>query len=253
MTPVYSNAFAVLSLMALGWILARRWQRIGIVDLLWTWSVWQTACVLYLCGARTAEATGLFALISIWAGRLGLLLAWRLRRLRPDRRYQSLEQHWGEGIGARMLSMFLGQGLFAIVVASCFGSMLSAAGDAWHPLPGTMLVIAGLVGVILADCQLARFKARDNSGICREGLWRHARHPNYFFELIVWAGLAAYAGMGGILAALLIAVCICAFTGIPPKARLGRLQHGPAYDAYESETNLLFPWKLSPCKRSTHP
>jgi len=27
-------------------------------------------------------------------------------------------------------------------------------------------------------------------GICKEGLWSKSRHPNYFFDLMVWIGFA---------------------------------------------------------------
>ena len=244
MSPEFTNGFAVLLIMTGGWLAARILQRIGIVDLLWTYCLWQTVAILYLTGPRSAAATGLFLLLSLWALRLGLLLAWRLRHLGPDRRYQALATLWGQGIGSRMLSMFLGQGLLAIVIASCFAPSLRG-NQSWMPALGSCLVFIGVIGISIADYQLARFKASGATGICRTGLWRHARHPNYFFELVIWAGFGAYAGAGGIAAALIIAVCVCALTGIPPKTRLGRQRHGDAYTAYEAETNLLLH-----CKRS---
>jgi steroid 5-alpha reductase family enzyme len=246
MTAFYANALVVALIMLAGWMVARRLQRIGLVDLLWTWCVWQTAAVHYFCGVRTAIASGLFLLISLWALRLGGLLAWRLRHLGPDRRYQALAGLLGESIGPRVLSVFLAQGLLALVIATCFSAFF-ASGESALPVVGASLAVLGLIGITIADYQLARFKASGDSGLCRVGLWRHARHPNYFFELLIWAGFAAYAGPGGIAAGLIIAICVCALTGIPPKTRLGRKRYGDAYTAYEAETNLLLPckWSLS--------
>ena len=52
-----------------------------------------------------------------------------------------------------------------------------------------------LGGESIADAQLARFRHDPaNKGcVCDVGLWRYSRHPNYFFEWLVWCGFALLA------------------------------------------------------------
>ena len=59
------------------------------------------------------------------------------------------------------------------------------------------LAIFGLawVGEALADSQLRRFKAdpSKHGQTCEEGLWYYSRHPNYFFEWLLWLSYFVFA------------------------------------------------------------
>ena len=57
---------------------------------------------------------------------------------------------------------------------------------------GLAIFLVSLAGTSVADHQLARFRARPASQqqVCREGLWRYSRHPNYFFEWVIWCSFA---------------------------------------------------------------
>jgi steroid 5-alpha reductase family enzyme len=52
-----------------------------------------------------------------------------------------------------------------------------------------------LAGESLADWQLKQFvRDPENKGkICQAGLWNYSRHPNYFFEWLVWVGFFVFA------------------------------------------------------------
>jgi steroid 5-alpha reductase family enzyme len=45
-----------------------------------------------------------------------------------------------------------------------------------------------IIGEAIADRQLARFRSdpANRGEVCRVGLWRYSRHPNYFFEWLHW-------------------------------------------------------------------
>ena len=57
-----------------------------------------------------------------------------------------------------------------------------------------------LVGTLLetvADKQIQDFKDAKSRGerkepLCRDGFWEKSRHPNLFFELVVWFGFGLY-------------------------------------------------------------
>ena len=112
-----------------------------------------------------------------------------------------------------------------------------------------MLVVVGVVGETVADRQLLAFK-RDpaNRGrTCRTGLWRTSRHPNYFFEWILWCGfgLLGYAapwGWTGLAAPLLILCSIVFVTGIPPTEAQALASRGDDYRAYQRTTSAFVPW-----------
>ena len=60
----------------------------------------------------------------------------------------------------------------------------------WDHL-GLIIWITGFVGVSLADKQLRIFKQKHRDSrkeVCNTGLWKYSRHPNYFFEWVLWLG-----------------------------------------------------------------
>ena len=104
-------------------------------------------------------------------------------------------------------------------------------------------------GEWLADLQLARF--RNNPGnkgkVCRNGLWKWSRHPNYFFEWIHWfAYVFLAAGTSGFMLSLVgpaaMYVFLVKLTGIPHVEREALAKRGDAYREYQQDTHLLFPW-----------
>jgi hypothetical protein len=58
----------------------------------------------------------------------------------------------------------------------------------WQDAAGVALMLLAIGGEGLADAQLARFKANpaNHGKVCDAGLWGWSRHPNYFFEWLVW-------------------------------------------------------------------
>lgn len=53
------------------------------------------------------------------------------------------------------------------------------------------LGLAALSGETVADAQLQTFKEQRHgpNAICDTGLWALSRHPNYFFEWLVWLAI----------------------------------------------------------------
>ncbi len=68
----------------------------------------------------------------------------------------------------------------------------------WLEWLGFGIALGALVLESVADGQKARFVARckaagERHRVCDVGLWRYSRHPNYFFEWMVWNGLVLMA------------------------------------------------------------
>lgn len=57
-------------------------------------------------------------------------------------------------------------------------------------LPGIIVILTGTALEFFADRQMHAFLASGNKGsVCRNGLWKYSRHPNYLGEITVWLGV----------------------------------------------------------------
>ena len=116
----------------------------------------------------------------------------------------------------------------------------------WWEYLCLLLVFVGLAGEALADHQLREFRASQSGPVCDRGLWRYSRHPNYFFEFVLWLGwgLWAVAARGWWLALsapgvmLWLLTCV---TGIPPAERSSLRRCPEAYRHYQQTTSPFFP------------
>jgi steroid 5-alpha reductase family enzyme len=131
---------------------------------------------------------------------------------------------------------------------------------AWNPTPLGALEYAGLgisllvlAGESMADRQMRSFKQDPaNKGrVCNAGLWRYSRHPNYFFEFLVWVGFALASlgtpwGWTTIICPLLMYYFLTKVTGIPLTEEYAIKSKGEAYREYQRSTSAFIP---SPPKR----
>ena len=102
----------------------------------------------------------------------------------------------------------------------------------------------------MADRQLAAFKARPDSHgkVCDAGLWAWSRHPNYFFEWLVWCACPCFAvsaawpwGWAALLAPAMMYWLLVHVSGIPPLEAAMLRSRGPAYRAYQQRVAAFFP------------
>jgi steroid 5-alpha reductase family enzyme len=111
------------------------------------------------------------------------------------------------------------------------------------------LFMLALIGESVADAQLAAFK-RDpgNRGaVCDRGLWRYSRHPNYFFEWLIWIAYAmfAFASPYGALALAMPAVMLhflVNVTGLRATEEQALRSKGERYRLYQARTSAFVPW-----------
>jgi steroid 5-alpha reductase family enzyme len=105
-----------------------------------------------------------------------------------------------------------------------------------------------LLGEGIADRQMERFRAAaaNRGQVCRDGLWRYSRHPNYFFECVHWCAyvplaLGAPFGWVSLGAPLLMAWLLIRLSGVPlMEAEMARRK--PGYADYLRTTSMLIPW-----------
>lgn len=262
--------FVILE-MTLTWVLARRLRNYGIVDVVWSLGFAPLVLLFLALAARrfhdakldafpewnVPRAVVLSAMVVLWSLRLGWHLFVRVKSHHPveDVRYAKLRTDWGSGADRRMYGFFLLQGALQVLLALPFAWVAlddsptsGPAGLGLTGVIGLILWVGGLAGESIADAQLARFR-RDpaNRGrVCQAGLWAFSRHPNYFFEWLVWVGYAVFAsgapwGWTGWLSPLLMLHFLLNVTGIPMTEELSVKSKGDAYRDYQRTTNAFFP------------
>jgi steroid 5-alpha reductase family enzyme len=193
----------------------------------------------------------LAAMVTVWGVRLAAyLLRTRVIGQPEEGRYVALRRSWKTHVAAKFFVFFQAQAVLDLVLAVPF---LVVAVD---PRPTSALSVAAallwaaaLVGETVADRQLDRFKhdPANRGAVCAVGLWRYSRHPNYFFEWVIWVAYALSAtgspwGWVGWLSPALILFFLLRFTGIPATEAQALRSRGEAYRAYQRRTSAFVPW-----------
>jgi steroid 5-alpha reductase family enzyme len=244
-------AAIVVPLMSLGWLWQQRHENAGIVDVLWALGLGLGALLVGATGTGAlAPRLTLAILGAAWAARLALHLWQRVRGAEEDGRYRQLRTHW-QGSQIRFFVFFQFQAALVLFFALPFIAVaanpvrgvtpaLLAAGAIW---------IGSIAGESVADRQLARFRAdpAQRGRVCREGLWRYSRHPNYFFEWLHWFTYVAlaYGSPLGWLAwsgPIVMYVFLRWISGIPYTEAQALRSRGDDYRAYQRSTPMLIPW-----------
>jgi len=244
---------AVGVVMFVLWLVQLRTGNAAIVDVGWAGGLAGLA-VLYAALADGLPARR--ALVAVMGGVWGLRLAWHLLTTRiigqpEEGRYQHLRQVWQRGLNLKFLLFFEFQALLDVLLSAPF---LLAAIDprprlSWLEIAAAGLWLVALAGERAADRQLERFK-RDpaNRGrVCAVGLWRYSRHPNYFFEWLIWVSFALLAlgsplGWIGLASPALILYFLLRVTGIPATEAQALRSKGDAYRRYQETTSAFVPW-----------
>ena len=250
---LYGQAAASL-LMLIGWLVALKIKNTSYVDVLWAYGVGVLGfAYLYMEKENTDSGRLLVlqVLVVLWSLRLGTYLLSRCRGKPEDARYAYLREYMGTRANAGFFGFFQVQAFWVVLFASPF-LILVRNPNPIGPLDYLGLAIwsIGFVGLNLADRQLARFKqspGRTRSEVCETGLWKYSRHPNYFFEWILWLG---YLPMGwhsqesAYLTALpfVLYIFLTKITGIPFVEARKLEASGDAYRSYVERTSSFFPW-----------
>ena len=240
------------------WVVQRRTRNAAIVDVGWTVAVGLLGTAYAILGSGAWERRLLVGgMVALWSGRLTWHLIERIRGEPEEGRYQRLREHWGADADRKLLGFFLAQAVAAVALSIAFLPGVGdarPAPDAWD-LAALALFVVALVGEWIADRQLAGFKADPaNKGrVMDRGLWAWSRHPNYFFEWLLWCafilpGLTAQFGWLTVLAPVVMLILVVRVTGIPTSEAQALRSRGDAYRDYQRRVSAFFP--LPPRKES---
>jgi steroid 5-alpha reductase family enzyme len=247
-----ATAIALSLWMVVAWCIQRQTANAGVVDVMWAMGLGLAALYFGLVGDGSMMARLMVAMLAgVWATRLAMHLLVRLLYEDEDARYRALRLAWGERANRNFFWLFQARALMALG----FAVPLWIAAQNPEPAPAlwTLAAVAvwtvAVLGESLSDYQLARFRVQpSNRGkTLRAGLWRHSRHPNYFFESLHWCAyalLAVGAPLGWLawLGPLLMLLLLYRVTGIPAAERQAIRARGQCYRDYQRVTSTLLLW-----------
>lgn len=247
-------ALAFSSLLMLGvWMVAMRIRNAGIVDIAWALGFAPLALLYrFLADGEPARQNLVTLMVVLWSVRLGIHLWKRVMGHHPveDGRYAEMRRAVAGREGPAFFWFFQAQAvLLALLSIPC---LLINADPRVHlgitDFLAPALWIVALGGESLADRQLASFKAdpAHRGKVCNVGLWRFSRHPNYFFEWLIWLGLFVMAlpapwGWVTLFAPALMLFLLLKVTGIPYTEQQAVRSKGEAYRHYQRTTSAFFP------------
>ena len=189
-------------------------------------------------------------LAALWSLRLGTYLLIRVgSHLKVEEgRYKALREEWNNTI---FFFFFQGQAFSNVMLAIPYFLIALNTDPQIHLLEyiGAGMWALSIIGEGLSDFQLARFKKNPaNKGkVCQDGLWNYSRHPNYFFQFMIWVSVFIMAlpspyGWISIICPLSIGYLIFKVTGIPMTEEQAVRSKGELYKEYQRTTSAFVPW-----------
>ena len=258
MSPALSEQYLFLIaiacsalLMSVLWLVQVRTSNATAADAGWAGCI--LVCVLLygaLGGGDRTRGLCLVAMAFLWGGRLIRLVLARCKGP-EDARYARLRAEWGSTAGRMFFGLYMLQAFVAALVSVPYLVSAADPSTALRPTETAALALwcAAFALEVLADAQLRAYKASDagKGKVCDVGLWRYSRHPNYFFEWLMWVALALFASGAphGHLAwgaPVIMLVFLTRVSGIPPAEQQSLLSKGDAYRRYQAVTSPFVPW-----------
>jgi len=243
---------ANLLIFTTAWAFCVKIKNFSPVDAFWAFCIGLTALFFLLVQSPNPKQITASILIGAWALRLGYHLAKRIAKHHPeeDSRYIKLRKVWDGKVNSMFLLFFLGQAVSVFLLAFPFQLIAADPDPTFDTLSiiGVIVTVIGLIGETIADKQMSAFKTEDPSpkSICKKGLWKYSRHPNYFFESVIWTGFFIFAlgspwGWTAIYAPAIITFLLLKVTGIPPTEASALKRKGDAYREYQRTTSPFIP------------
>lgn len=250
---VLIGAAIVAGMMLILWGIHLLMRNAAIVDVGWALGLALLGlCYAYAGPGYRARKYAIAAMAGFWGLRLaGYLLFTRVIGQPEEGRYVQLRKEWKTNLPIRFLFFFEFQALLDVVLSMPF---LLACLDTRAPLGilekvGAGIWLLAILGEALSDQQLNAFKKnpKNKGKTCRAGLWNYSRHPNYFFEWLIWVGYATFAisspwGWIGLISPALILYFLLGVTGIPATEAQSLRSRGDQYREYQRTTSAFIPW-----------
>lgn len=252
LTVYLIGCFSVVMMMFVIWLVHLKLRNATIVDMGWGLGFIIMSYIFIVRGAGwTLRNILIFLMIFLWGLRIIYFIFKRIKQEQhEDRRYAELRQKWGSKADLQFLRIFESQAVLQMfmvlpVLAVAYNPHAGLSVIEWA---GLLVWAVALIGESITDEQLAAFKNNPaNKGqVCQTGLWNYSRHPNYFFEIMIWVGIYIFSlgspwGWLTIISPILITHLILNVTGIPLAEQQSLKSRGDLYRRYQQTTSVLIP------------
>lgn len=250
------GAFCVITIMFVLWVVGIWCENFSYVDIGWS----ANFAVLGLLYAALAPGYGpkkwlMAGMFCLHGTRLAWHLARRILGHPEEGRYVQLRRDWGGGgraaLNLKFLLFFKFQALLNVVLSLPLLVVALDTDRQWHALQiaGAALFFVAIVGEASADHELAAFKHNpaNKGAVCDVGLWRYSRHPNYFFEWLIWISYAVFAlaspyGWLALVSPILMLHFLINVTGVKATEEQALRTKGERYRQYQARTSGFIPW-----------
>lgn len=241
-------------LFTLTWLLSLKLNNFSFVDVTWSYALAViTPLYALLSGGFTQRKIIGVGMAVLWSVRLGTYLFFRVKRHHPheDVRYEVLREKWQGSLAKSFFFFFQAQALLSVLlsVLVLLACLNPAPQLSLIEMIGAGVWLIGICGEAASDAQMQSFKSDPASKgkVCQVGLWRWSRHPNYFFESVVWWGFWLFAcgspwGWVTLYAPAMILYFLLRVTGIPLTEETSVKSKGDAYREYQRTTSAFVPW-----------
>ena len=250
-------------------------QRMSYVDIAWPWGLVAIGALILFLGegywSRKILIAGIYLFSGLRMG-IGALILWKKGHLDKElARYKFQRKRWKKAgyfneafsiqfeIMIQCLANMSFLSLPALILSQNSISKFSSI-----EIIGFVLYVLFVGLEHLADWQKQKFLRQARSSdlkrqVCRVGLWRYSRHPNYFFEWMVWnamiimtlPSLMQYFSVQEVVLWLAIGIALMYtsrlmyntllyYTGAIPSEYYS-VQKRPDYKEYQEQTAMFFP------------
>ncbi len=231
----------------------------SIVDMFWgSGFVIGSLSTLFITPSPTPLSLILVAFIVLW----GVRLSWRLIKRNwgkpEDFRYAQWRQEWGDKVViTAFFRVFMIQGIINFIVGSASYTVIrfnTFTFEGWPTvfvISGLLIAFTGLFFEVVGDEQLRRHIQSGKKQLMKSGLWKLTRHPNYFGEILIWAGLyvTGFALIGSqihiifygslIVSPLIMSAVLIKISTPLLEKHMAKYE---GWEAYTKQTPMIFPW-----------
>lgn len=250
-------------------------NKMYFVDIAWPWGLFAIGIQTLFFGLETSASryfiAGMYILAGLRMGLMGIMLL-RYGVLKRDLpRYQFQRIHWKRG-GYKSEALSIQYEILVQGLANASVLAMPAFLQTFNPSPTLSIFeiifyIGWLISIcleMLSDIQKMQFAKKmresgEKNKVCDVGLWRYSRHPNYFFEWMVWnflilssiPSLINLFSQDQFLYWGIITICLLYvskimyttlvdYTGARP-SEYYTVKKRPSYKEYQKTTNMFFP------------
>ena len=248
------SAAACSGVMLIIFLWAYSIKNAGVVDIFWAFNFTIIAGIIwYLAEGLEMRKDLVCGLAGLWSLRLGFYLLKRVgsHLAEEEGRYKQLRKEWAPTANLKFFFFFQMQAMSNIFLATPF-FLIAMNKDPQISIIeyfGAAMFLGAIIGEGLSDLQLNRFRNNPaNKGkVCQDGLWNYSRHPNYFFQLMIWTSVFIFSlstpyGWISIVCPLVIGLLIFKVTGIPMTEEQSLRSRGDAFREYQRTTSVFVPW-----------